>query len=132
MRSAPTRTTAPQSIQSALPFTYPPSSSQIPNMASSQIILALACLIVLVIGTEVNTSTLEERLEAMEANIARLQDDVEKKDSEISGLRSEIKGLKIELHSMDSPTVFDCYLSERWVTDGIIQFNGCDGKQEIR
>ena len=100
-------------------------------MASSQIILALACLIVLVIGTEVNTSTLEERLEAMEANIARLQDDVEKKDSEISGLRSEIKGLKTELQLMDSPTVFDCYLSDDWNTNGIIQFNGCDGKHEI-
>merc|ERR1712010_54836 len=27
---------------------------------------------------------------------------------------------------MDSPTVFDCYLSDDWSTDGIIQFNGCD------
>ena len=68
----------------------------------------------------------------MEANIARLQDNVEKKDSEISGLRSEIKGLKTELQTMDSPTVFDCYLTETWSTDGIIQFNGCDGKHEIR
>merc|ERR1712117_200044 len=47
-------------------------------------------------------------------------------EAEISGLRSEIKGLKTELQTMDSPTVFDCYLSDDWNTNGIIQFNGCD------
>ena len=27
-----------------------------------------------------------------------------------------------------SGDVFDCYLTENWDTDGIIQFNGCAGK----
>ena len=87
-------------------------------MASTQIIVALACIISLVMWTEVKASTIEERFEAMEA--------------EISGLKSKIAGLETELQSMDSPTVFDCYLSEIWDTAGIIQFNGCDGKHKIR
>ena len=68
----------------------------------------------------------------MKSDIVKLQDNVEKKDSEISLLKHEIKGLKKELQSMESPTVFDCYLSEDWDSLGIIQFNGCDGKREIR
>ena len=105
-------------------------------MASTQIIIALACLRALAIGAEGNISTLEERFEAMEARIEQLGID---KDSEISLLKNEIKGLKTELQSLDSPTVFDCYLSEEWSTNGIIQFDGCvcllvicDGKHEIR
>lgn len=101
-------------------------------MASTKITLALACLSALAIGTEGNTSTLEERFEAIEAEVAQLRKVGNDKDSEISLLKNEMKGLKTELQSMDSPTVFDCYLSENWDTVGIIQFNGCDGKHEIR
>ena len=101
-------------------------------MVSTHIILALACLSALFIATEGSTSTLEERFKVMEASISRLQDDAEKKDSEISGLKSKISGLETKLQLTESPTVFDCYLSEDWDTFGIIQFNGCDGKQKIR
>jgi len=92
-------------------------------MASTQIIVALACIISLVMWTEVKASTIEERFEAVKAEIDQLRNE---KDSEISLLKNKIKGLKTEMQSMDSPTVFDCYLSEIWDTDGIIQFNGCD------
>ena len=98
-------------------------------MASTKIILALACISSLVMWTEVKASTIEERFEAVKAEIDQLRNE---KDSEISLLKNKIKGLKTEMQSMDSPTVFDCYLSEIWDTDGIIQFNGCDGKHKIR
>merc|ERR1712117_678653 len=95
---------------SSLLFLYPPNYFHI--MASTKITLALACISSLVMWTDVKASTIEERFEAMEA--------------EISGLKSKISGLETELQSMDSPTVFDCYLSDYWDTNGIIQFNGCD------
>ena len=56
-------------------------------MASTQIILGLACLSALAIGTEGNTSTLEERFEAMEARIEQLGIDKEFLKSKI--LRNE-------------------------------------------
>ena len=71
-------------------------------------------------------------IEGMKSDIAKLQDNVEKKDSEISLLKSKISGFETVLQSMESPTVFDCYLLERWDTNGIIQFYGCDGKHEMR
>ena len=83
-------------------------------MAYTQVILALACFTAFPMGTSGDASTLEERFEAMEA--------------QISGLKSKISGLEKELQSSDPTMVFDCYLTENWDTDGIIQFNGCAGK----
>ena len=83
-------------------------------MASTKVILALAYITAFVVGTKGDASSLEERFKAMEA--------------EISGLKSKIKGLKTELQSTDSAAVFDCYLTQEWSTDGVIQFNGCKGK----
>ena len=83
-------------------------------MAYTQVVLALACITAFTMGTSGDASTLEERFDAMEA--------------EISGLKSKISGLEKELQSSDPATVFDCYLTENWDTDGIIQFNGCAGK----
>ena len=104
-------------------------------MASTKVILALVCVTALVMGTKGEASRLEEMMEAMRSDIVQLQVDAKNKDeenlelkSEISGLKSEIKGLKMELQSSDSATVFDCYLTENWSTNGVIQFNGCDGK----
>ena len=82
-------------------------------MAYTEVVLALACITAFPMGTSGDASSLEERFEAMEA--------------EISGLKSKISGLE-ELQSSDPATVFDCYLTENWDTDGIIQFNGCAGK----
>ena len=82
-------------------------------MAYTQVILALACITAIPMGTN-GASTLEEKFEAMEA--------------QISGLKSKISGLEKELQSSDPTMVFDCYLTENWDTDGIIQFNGCAGK----
>ena len=98
-------------------------------MGRNQIILAVACLSALIIGIEGSTSTQGERFEAIEAEIEQLRND---KDSEINLLKSKISDLETELQLMDSSTVFDCYLSKIWDIHGTIQFDGCDGKHEIR
>ena len=104
-------------------------------MASTKVILALACIIALVMGTKGEASELKEMIDALRSDIVQLQVDVKNKDeenlelkSEISGLKGKISEVEKKLQSSDSATVFDCYLSQSWQTAGVIQFNGCDGK----
>ena len=94
-------------------------------MGPFHLLIALAFATSFVVGNKGDVSRLEEMIEALRSDIEQLRRD---KDSEITLLKNEISGMKTELQSSDAPLLFDCYLSEFWLDDGIIHFDGCSGK----
>ena len=77
-------------------------------MESFKKAILLASTIIAVLAAE---DGLEEKFELMISQISQLKTDV----------------LTRELESLSTLTAFDCYITESWTTQGIIQFNGCSG-----
>ena len=107
-------------------------------MESFKKAIFLASTIIAVLAAEDGTSGLEEKFELMEEKFdlmisenLQLKTEMEEKfelmSSENSQLKTDVFRLTTELESLSTLTAFDCYLTESWRTDGIIQFNGCSG-----
>ena len=87
-------------------------------MGSFRLLLAVVFSNALVMGTKVDYSELEDMIVALRSDMVKLKGVVKSKET-------EIMELKTELLSSDSLVAFDCYLTEDWNINGIIQFNGC-------
>ena len=88
------------------------------KMGTFKLILTVVCSTALVMGNKVDYSKLEDMIVALRSDIVKLKEDAKSKET-------EIMELKTELMSSDSLIAFDCYLTEDWNINGIIQFNGC-------
>ena len=96
-------------------------------MESFKVAIVLASTIVAVLAAEDGTSVLEEKVELMEEKFEVMEEKFELVSSENSQLKTDVFRLTTELESLSTLTAFDCYLTQAWTTDGIIQFNGCSG-----
>ena len=77
----------------------------------------------------------EKKISALEEKVLVLKKAVTELEDENTSLKLKNSGLELKINDIDNrqeagtSNLFDCYLTEKWVTNGSITFNGCSGKQ---
>ena len=87
-------------------------------MGYTKLLLVMA-LVFSMASAESSSSDLEAKVELLSSKIAKL----EEKNSELEMKVSEVHAG----HDSSNDLAFDCFMTENWLTDGIMVFNDCDG-----
>ena len=90
-------------------------------MKQVELVITIVCFTKMVASDEICHSELESRVDVLSAEIRRLAKE-----------HSELEKKTVQPSWNWPSTMFDCFLTDDWSTNGPVTFNGCSGTNLVQ